>query len=108
MVTELTAQTFKKETTDAKVPIIVDFYANWCGPCMMLKPIFEELSKDKDFEGKLRFGKINTEDYPEYAEEFNVQGIPCLILIKGGKEVNRIVGFAPKPVMKAKISSLLK
>ena len=100
-------KTFRKEISDTKIPILVDFYADWCGPCKMLGPVLEELSADKEFEGKLRFGKINTENYPSLAQEFSVQGIPCLIFIKGSKEVGRIVGFALKPVMKAKIQSAL-
>jgi thioredoxin 1 len=90
------------------MPILVDFYADWCGPCKMLGPVLDDLSKDKDFEGKLKFAKLNTEQYPELSESNNVQGIPCLIFFKNGKEVNRIVGFAPKPVLKAKINSVLE
>lgn len=88
-------------------PILVDFYADWCGPCRMLGPILDELSKDPDYKGKLEFAKVSTEQYPELAEENAVQGIPCMIFFKNGKEVSRIVGFAPKAVMKAKINSVL-
>ena len=66
-----------------------------------------EVARKKEFAGKLSFAKLSTEDYPQYAEENNVQGIPCLIIFKNGKEVERIVGFAPKPVMKAKIAGVL-
>lgn len=90
-----------------KGPVLVDFYADWCGPCRMLGPVLEELSNDLDFKGKLEFGKVSTENYPELAEQNSVQGIPCMIFFKNGKEVNRIVGFAPKSVMKAKIQSAL-
>lgn len=100
-------KTFKKEI-DGKTPILVDFYADWCGPCQMLGPVLADLSTDKDFDGKLKFAKLSTETYPELAEENNVQGIPCMIFFKNGKEVNRIVGFAPKPVMKAKILSVVE
>jgi thioredoxin 1 len=100
-------KTFEKETNN-KTPVLVDFYADWCGPCKMLGPVLEELSNDKDFDGKLKFAKLSTETYPELAEENNVQGIPCMIFFKNGKEVNRIVGFAPKPVMKAKIMSVVE
>jgi len=103
----LNEKTFKTET-NSSLPILVDFYADWCGPCKMLGPVLEELSKDKDFESKLKFAKLSTEDYPELSEQNGVQGIPCLIFFKEGKEVNRIVGFAPKPVLKAKINSVLE
>lgn len=102
----LNGDQFKKEIS-GKTPILIDFYADWCGPCKMLSPILDDLSKDKDFEGKLKFGKLNTEDYPELAAENSVSGIPCLIIFKNNKEVSRIVGYAPKPIIKAKISSEL-
>jgi len=104
----LTDKTFKSDVINSKTPVLVDFYADWCGPCRMLGPVLEELSQDKDFDGKLKFAKLNTEEYPQFAEQFSVQGIPCLVFIKNGKEVSRIVGFAPKPVMKAKIKSALE
>ena len=91
-----------------KGPVLKDFYADWCGPCKMLGPVLEELSTDPDFKGKLDFGKVSTEEHPELAEENAVQGIPCLIIFKNGKEASRIVGFAPKAVMKAKINSALE
>ncbi len=105
MVLELTEDTFSDEIGSA-TPIIVDFWASWCGPCKMMAPVFEELSKE--YTGKLRFGKISTEDYPEVAGDNAVSGIPCLIVFKNGEEVDRIVGFAPKPVLKQKIEAVLK
>lgn len=105
MVLELTADSFQKEIK-ASTPIIVDFWASWCGPCKMMAPVFAELSKE--YAGKLRFAKISTEDFPEPAEENAVSGIPCLIVFKDGKEVDRIVGFAPKPLLKQKIETVLK
>lgn len=105
MVLELTEDTFSDEINSA-TPIIVDFWASWCGPCKMMAPVFEELSKE--YVGKLRFGKISTEDYPEVAGDNAVSGIPCLIIFKNGEEVDRIVGFAPKPLLKQKIEAVLK
>lgn len=104
---ELNKGNFESEINDS-VPIIVDFWATWCGPCQMLAPIFKELSEE--FKGKMKFGKclVEDKDNQAYASRYGVSGIPCLIVFKKGKEVDRIVGFAPKPMMKAKIDSILK
>lgn len=107
MVTVLTAQTFPIEI-NSSVPIIIDFWASWCGPCKMLAPIFEELSKEKEYTDKLRFAKLSTEEYPDIAGQQEITGIPCLIVFKDGKEVDRIIGFAPKPMLKQKIDNVLE
>ena len=78
---------------DEKLPVLVDFYATWCGPCQMISPVLDDISKEPEFNDRLKFGKVSTEDHPELAEEHNVQGIPCLIIFKNGKEMTRIVGF---------------
>lgn len=105
MVKELTEETFKTEVTDAPGPILVDFWASWCGPCKMLAPELEAVSEELG--DKLQFAKISTEDYPNMASQNAVSGIPCLIIFKDGKEVDRIVGFAPRDQLKAKIEQVL-
>jgi thioredoxin 1 len=104
MVLELNEQSMKEEI-NRDLPVIVDFWASWCGPCKMMAPVFEELSSD--YSGKLTFAKISTEDNPSVSGEYSVSGIPCLIVFNRGEEVDRIVGFAPKPVLKQKIDAVL-
>jgi len=104
---ELNSKNFQVEISK-DTPIIVDFWASWCGPCRMLAPIFEELSKEKEFSGKLRFAKLSTEEEQNIAEEQGITGIPCLILFKKGKEVDRIIGAYAKEELKRKIEHLLK
>ncbi|MCK5698981.1 MAG: thioredoxin [Candidatus Aenigmarchaeota archaeon] len=102
---ELNADNFETEVTNSETPVIIDFWASWCGPCQMMGPVFEELSKD--YTGKLKFAKLSTEEQPDLAAKFNISGIPCLIITKQGKEIDRIVGFAPKETMKEKIDAIL-
>jgi thioredoxin 1 len=105
MVQELNVESFK-EAINGDLPIIVDFWASWCGPCKMLAPVFEEVSKD--YEGKLKFAKISTEDFPSVAQENAVQGIPCLIVFNKGQEVDRIVGFKQKTALKESVDGILE
>ena len=112
----LTKETFKEKIFDFEAnnewnfkgnkPCIVDFYADWCGPCQMLKPIFEDLSNDLD--DKIKFYKIDTDQNKDLAREHNISGIPCMIIFKDGKEYDRIVGFLSKEGLKEKIESLIK
>ena len=103
---EITKNNFEKEVKASKTPVIVDFWASWCGPCMNLAPVFEELSKD--YTGKIKFAKANVEENQDLAGEFGVRGIPCLIVFNKGEEVDRIVGSMPKEALKEKIDDILK
>ena len=105
MVTELTSETYRTEI-ESSTPIIIDFWAEWCGPCKMMAPAFMELSKE--YAGKLKFAKVDTEQFPQLAAENDISGIPCLVLFKNGTEVDRIIGFSPKPMLKQKIDIILK
>jgi thioredoxin len=107
MVTKkIDKKNFQEEIVDSKIPVIIDFWASWCGPCQMMGPVFEELSKD--YKEKLKFTKISTEEEQELANQFQVRGIPCLIITKKGKEIDRITGFAPKETLKQKIDAILE
>lgn len=105
MVVHLTKENFDAEVRQSDIPVIIDFWAPWCGPCQMMGPVFEKISAD--YEGRLKFAKLNTEENPDLAAEYAIQSIPCLIVTKEGKEEDRIIGFAPEPVMKQKIDQVL-
>lgn len=85
---------FQEKVLGADKPVLVDFYADWCGPCKMAAPIIDELAEE--YEGKAVVGKLNVDENNRTAANFGVMSIPCVILFKGGKEVNRKVGFGGK------------
>jgi len=96
---------FETEAMKSETPVIIDFWAEWCGPCQMMGPVFEELSGEYD--GKLKFAKVNTDSDPSIAQKFSIMGIPALVIVSGGKEIDRIVGFAPKEILKQKIDAII-
>jgi thioredoxin 1 len=85
---------FQKEVLESEQPAIVDFWASWCGPCKMIAPIFEELSTQ--YTGKVKFVKVNVDENPKTPANYGVRGIPTLIMFKGGKVVDQVVGAVPK------------
>ena len=93
-VLHLTKENFQKEVLEADVPVLVDFWATWCGPCKMLSPVIDGLA-DR-YEGKVLVGKVNTDEQPELAVRFGVMSIPTVIFLKDGKEIDRKVGVMPE------------
>ena len=98
-ITHITNQNFKEEVLQSGVPVLVDFWAPWCGPCRMLAPVLEEL--DGDLAGKVKVGKVNVDEEMELAAQFQVASIPTLILFQGGQAVRRTVGVQPKAKLAA-------
>ena len=104
-VAEFNDGNFSKDVLGHTQPVLVDFWAPWCGPCRMVGPIVEELANE--FAGKVKVGKLNTDDNPIVPTSLNIQGIPTLILFKDGKVFDRMVGAAPKGQLKAFIEKSL-
>ena len=104
-VLELTETNFEQEVTKSPSPVLVDMWAAWCGPCRMIAPIVEEMATK--YQGKLKVGKLNVDDHAQVAGRFRIMNIPTLLLFKGGKEVDRIVGVVPKEELGKRIEKAL-
>ena len=93
----VTDSSFDKDVLQSDLPVLVDFWAPWCGPCRMVAPVVEEISKD--FEGKIRVFKLNTDENPNVARQYGIRSIPTLMIFKGGQKVDTVVGAVPKATL---------
>lgn len=104
-VKEVTDSTFDAEVLKESLPVLVDFWAPWCGPCRAVSPTVEALSQE--FEGKVKFVKVNTDDNPKTSQEYYISSIPSLMLFKDGNVVDQVLGAVPKPRLQDMISNHL-
>jgi thioredoxin 1 len=102
---QVTDEAFKKTVLESSLPVIVDFWAPWCGPCKMVAPTLEKIAKEN--EGKVLVAKVNTDENPQWAMKYGVQGIPTMLLFYNGKVVNRQVGALPEPMLRDVIEQFL-
>lgn len=101
----LNEDNFQKEIIESKIPVLVDFWASWCGPCKMISPIIDEISKE--YAGKLKVSKVNVDDNPQIASKFGIMSIPTILFFKDGQVVDQITGAVSKKVLKNKIDEIL-
>ena len=99
---EVTDEAFKAEVLDSDLPVLVDFWAEWCGPCKMIAPVLDEIATELN--GKLTIGKINVDEEQSTMMAYGIMGIPALLLFKDGELVTRITGFRPKPQLMAELT----
>lgn len=106
MAIELTDSNFEENVLKSDKPVLVDFWAEWCGPCRMVAPIVSELAKE--YEGKAVVGKVDVDSNPKISADFGIRNIPTILFFKNGEVVDKQVGAVPKSVLASKIESLLE
>lgn len=104
MTTQFTESNFEQEVLQSDVPVVVDFYADWCGPCKMMSPVVEKLADT--YAGRVKIGKLNTDEAQSLAAKYGVMSIPNIVFFKNGEVVDRQVGAVPQAVLEDKIKNL--
>ncbi|MGB3863565.1 MAG: thioredoxin [Candidatus Aminicenantaceae bacterium] len=104
-INEITSGVFKNEVLNSDIPVVVDFWAPWCGPCRMVAPVLEEISQKMN--GKIKFVKLNTDENQKTAMDYQIMAIPSLLIFKDGQEVDRIVGFVPQEQLEADLQKII-
>lgn len=102
---KVTVDNWDQEVLKSDVPVLVDFWAPWCGPCRMVAPVVSELARD--YEGKLKVGKLNTDEEPDIAVRYGIMSIPTLMVFKNGEVVDQIVGAAPKEYFVQRLDKII-
>ena len=102
---EITDATFEEEVVKSDTPVVVDFWAEWCGPCKMIAPLVEELAGE--YEGKVKFTKLDVDSNPQTPMQFGIRGIPTLLIFNDGKPVGQVVGAVPKSMLKKRVDEAI-
>ncbi|WP_299489011.1 thioredoxin [Acaryochloris sp. IP29b_bin.137] len=102
---QVTDATFKEEVIESDVPVLVDFWAPWCGPCRMVAPVVDEISEQ--YKGQVKVVKINTDENPNVASQYGIRSIPTLMVFKGGQRVDMVVGAVPKTTLASTLDKYL-
>ena len=105
MEINLTEKNFKQEVLDSNIPVMIDFWAEWCGPCKMIAPLIEELAKE--YSGKIKVCKLNVDDASQLAAQYSIFSIPTLLIFKNGKPIEQLIGAQSKKAISEKLNSVL-